>query len=145
MPSEDLIEEVRVNPQAFAQERVDNLRKIGREKWTAGDKGFIPRQHALFLHAYKNCACEGHGCTGCLVTLQVANWLEADTGKMGENMVLAEQQKALAIVDAKEQATLRFLSVVKQRHADLAAHRQGDKERSRKRTIARDHWQDKQS
>lgn len=144
MQSENLIEEVRLNPQAFAQDRVDNLRKIGREKWLAGDKGFIPRQHALFLHAYKTCACESHGCTGCLVTLQVANWLEADIAKMDETMVLAEQQKALAIVDAKEQATLRFLSIVKQRHADLEDQRKGAKERSRKRTIARDHWQDKQ-
>lgn len=145
MPSEDLIEEVRFNPQAFAQERADNLRKVGREKWIAGDKGFLPRQHALFLHAYKSCLCAGHACTGCLVSLQVATWLEADIAKLDENLVLAEQQKALSIVDAKEQAALRFLAIVKQRHADLAAHRQGDKERSRKRSVARDHWQDKQS
>lgn len=121
----------------FAVERADNLRGIARKAWTAGDKFFLARQHAYFLRAYKGCKCEAHSCSGCKISLNIASKFERDISKLDANLVLAEEEKAMAICDAKDQALSKFLFLVKARHAGLRADREGAKERERGRSIVR--------
>lgn len=128
---------ISLDVEEFATERAENLRGIARKAWGAGDRFFLARQHAYFMRVYQACKCSAHSCSGCKVSLNIACKFERDISKLDPDQVLAEEAKAMAICDAKDQALAKFLFTVKARHEGLHSDREGAKERERGRSIAR--------
>lgn len=119
----------------FIGARLEKLRLVSTKIAARGDKYFLARQHAYFLHAYGDCKCHGHSCSGCAITLGVASKLEGDIAQLDPLRVDQEEAKASAGWTRVWSEWREFVRIVTVRHVRLKAEREGRTERVRRASV----------